>query len=41
MPAVSVPCGAAEDGLPAGLQLAAARGRDAFLLSVAAAYEEA
>jgi 2-dehydropantoate 2-reductase len=41
MPAVSVPCGPAEDGLPAGLQLAAARGRDAFLLSVAAAYEEA
>ena len=40
-PAVSVPCGPAEDGLPAGLQLAAARGRDAFLLSVAAAYEEA
>jgi 2-dehydropantoate 2-reductase len=41
MPAVSVPCGPAEDGLPAGLQLAAARGRDAFLLSVAAAHEEA
>ena len=41
LPAVSVPCGEAEDGLPAGLQLAAARGQDAFLLSVAAAYEEA
>jgi 2-dehydropantoate 2-reductase len=41
LPAVSVPCGEAEDGLPAGLQLAAARGRDALLLSVAAAYEEA
>ena len=41
LPAVSVPCGSAEDGLPAGLQLAAARGRDAFLLSVAAACEEA
>jgi 2-dehydropantoate 2-reductase len=41
VPAVSVPCGAAEDGLPAGLQLAAASGRDGFLLSVAAAYEEA
>jgi aspartyl-tRNA(Asn)/glutamyl-tRNA(Gln) amidotransferase subunit A len=41
VPAVSVPCGPAEDGLPAGLQLAAARGRDAFLLSVAAAHEEA
>jgi 2-dehydropantoate 2-reductase len=41
LPAVSVPCGPAEDGLPAGLQLAAARGRDGFLLSVAAAHEEA
>jgi len=41
LPAVSVPCGPAEDGLPAGLQLAAARGRDAFLLSVAVAHEEA
>jgi 2-dehydropantoate 2-reductase len=41
LPAVSLPCGEAEDGLPAGLQLAAAGGRDAFLLSVAAAYEEA
>jgi aspartyl-tRNA(Asn)/glutamyl-tRNA(Gln) amidotransferase subunit A len=40
-PAVSVPCGIAEGTLPAGLQLAAAHGRDAFLLAVARAYEEA
>ena len=39
-PAVSVPCGIAEGTLPAGLQLAAAVGNDAFLLSVARAYEE-
>jgi Asp-tRNA(Asn)/Glu-tRNA(Gln) amidotransferase A subunit family amidase len=35
MPAVSVPCGAGEDGLPVGLQLAAARDADALVLSVA------
>jgi aspartyl-tRNA(Asn)/glutamyl-tRNA(Gln) amidotransferase subunit A len=40
LPAVSVPCGPAEGPLPAGLQLAAARGEDALLLSVARAYEE-
>jgi 2-dehydropantoate 2-reductase len=40
VPAVSVPCGLAEGPLPAGLQLAAARGEDALLLSVAAVYEE-
>jgi 2-dehydropantoate 2-reductase len=40
LPAVSVPCGLAEGTLPAGLQLAAARGEDALLLSVARAYEE-
>ncbi len=41
VPAVSVPCGIAEGTLPAGLQLAAARGNDALLLSAAHAYEEA
>jgi aspartyl-tRNA(Asn)/glutamyl-tRNA(Gln) amidotransferase subunit A len=41
VPAVSVPCGIAEGTLPAGLQLAAAIGRDALVLSVARAYEEA
>ena len=40
MPAVSLPCGIAEGTLPAGLQLAAAFGEDALLLSVARAYEE-
>jgi aspartyl-tRNA(Asn)/glutamyl-tRNA(Gln) amidotransferase subunit A len=40
LPAVSVPCGIAEGTLPAGLQLAAARGADALLLSVARRYEE-
>jgi aspartyl-tRNA(Asn)/glutamyl-tRNA(Gln) amidotransferase subunit A len=35
VPAVSIPCGVAEEGLPASLQLAAPAGRDAYLLSVA------
>jgi 2-dehydropantoate 2-reductase len=39
-PAVSLPCGMAEDQLPAGLQLVAARGADAFLLSAAATQQE-
>jgi aspartyl-tRNA(Asn)/glutamyl-tRNA(Gln) amidotransferase subunit A len=38
-PAVTVPCGATADGLPIGLQLAAAFGQDAALLKVAAAVE--
>jgi len=40
VPAVSIPCGLAEGTLPAGLQLAAASGEDALLLSVARVYEE-
>jgi Asp-tRNA(Asn)/Glu-tRNA(Gln) amidotransferase A subunit family amidase len=40
VPAVSVPCGLAEGTLPAGLQLAAAFGEDALLLSVARVYEQ-
>jgi Asp-tRNA(Asn)/Glu-tRNA(Gln) amidotransferase A subunit family amidase len=40
VPAVSVPCGIAEGTLPAGLQLAAALGEDALLLSIAQTYEE-
>ena len=40
IPAVSLPCGLAEGTLPAGLQLAAAFGEDALLLSVARVYEE-
>jgi aspartyl-tRNA(Asn)/glutamyl-tRNA(Gln) amidotransferase subunit A len=40
LPAVSVPCGLAEDGLPAGLQIAAGWMRDFELLDFAAAYEQ-
>jgi 2-dehydropantoate 2-reductase len=40
IPAVSVPCGIAEESLPAGLQLAAAAGQDALVLSVAAELED-
>ena len=39
-PAISVPFGRTADGLPVGLQLVAAHGRDRFLLEVAAALEE-
>jgi amidase len=39
-PAVSVPFGTTSDGLPVGVQLVAAHGRDRFLLEVAAAVEE-
>jgi aspartyl-tRNA(Asn)/glutamyl-tRNA(Gln) amidotransferase subunit A len=38
LPAVSVPAGTAEDGLPAGLQIASAWGTDRRLLGIAAAY---
>ena len=38
-PALALPCGPAEDGLPASVQLAAPGGRDAFLLSVGAELE--
>jgi aspartyl-tRNA(Asn)/glutamyl-tRNA(Gln) amidotransferase subunit A len=41
IPAVSLPCGLAAGSLPAGLQLAASRGADALLLSIAARYEAA
>jgi aspartyl-tRNA(Asn)/glutamyl-tRNA(Gln) amidotransferase subunit A len=40
IPAITVPCGLV-DGLPAGLQLAAAAHRESLLLAVAAAYERA
>jgi 2-dehydropantoate 2-reductase len=40
IPAVTVPCGAAEDGLPAGLQLMSVADSEPLLLSVAAGYEE-
>jgi amidase len=40
-PAISVPAGTTPDGLPVGVQLVAAHGRDRFLLEVAAAFEAA
>ena len=39
LPAVSVPCGLAEDDLPAGLQIAGPVGADALVLSLADAFE--
>jgi aspartyl-tRNA(Asn)/glutamyl-tRNA(Gln) amidotransferase subunit A len=41
IPAISVPCGFTKDGLPIGLQLAAAPWREDLLLQVAYAYEQA
>lgn len=38
-PAISVPCGLTSAGLPAGLQIAAAPGRDELVLRLATAYE--
>jgi Asp-tRNA(Asn)/Glu-tRNA(Gln) amidotransferase A subunit family amidase len=38
-PAVSIPCGWTNDGLPLGLQLAGRRGADGLVLRVAAAIE--
>jgi len=40
-PAAALPCGPAEDGLPASVQLAAAVGQDALALGAAAALEGA
>ena len=39
LPAISVPCGLAEEGLPAGLQLAGRAGHDRDLLAMAAGIE--
>jgi aspartyl-tRNA(Asn)/glutamyl-tRNA(Gln) amidotransferase subunit A len=41
LPAISVPCGFGERGLPIGLQLAAAPFAEAMVLRVACAYEAA
>lgn len=38
-PAISVPCGFAEHGMPVGVQLAAARFDEALLLRIAHAYQ--
>lgn len=40
-PAVSVPCGLTSAGLPAGLQIVGAFGKDALVLRAAAAFEQA
>jgi aspartyl-tRNA(Asn)/glutamyl-tRNA(Gln) amidotransferase subunit A len=40
-PAAALPCGSAEDGLPASVQLAAPPGRDALVLGAAKALEQA
>ena len=40
-PALAMPCGTAEDGLPASVQLAAPTGGDAFVLGAGAALERA
>ncbi|BCB20662.1 amidase [Bosea sp. ANAM02] len=40
-PAVSVPCGLTKAGLPAGLQIIGAFGKDALVLRAAAAFEQA
>ncbi|MFW6091008.1 MAG: amidase [Actinomycetota bacterium] len=39
-PAVSVPCGVTPGGMPVGLQMASAPGRDDLVLRLAAAYEQ-
>ncbi len=40
-PAIVIPCGVTPEGLPVGLQLAAAPGKDSLLLAVAAVVERA
>jgi aspartyl-tRNA(Asn)/glutamyl-tRNA(Gln) amidotransferase subunit A len=40
-PALALPCGVAEDGLPASIQLAAPSGQDALVLAAGAALEQA
>lgn len=40
-PTISMPCGFTASGLPIGLQISAAPGRDALVLQIAHAYEQA
>ena len=41
LPAISIPCGFSENGLPIGLQIISGRDRDDFVLQVAATIEDA
>ena len=41
IPTISIPCGFTKDGMPIGLQLAAAPWRGIVLLQAAQAYEQA
>jgi amidase len=41
LPAISVPCGFTDDGLPIGLQIVGRRGRDLAVLRLAHAFEQA
>jgi aspartyl-tRNA(Asn)/glutamyl-tRNA(Gln) amidotransferase subunit A len=41
LPAISVPCGFTESGLPIGMQIAGAHWREDLVLRVAHAYEQA
>jgi amidase len=40
-PAISVPCGFTDEGLPVGLQIVGRRGDDAGVLRLARAFEDA
>lgn len=40
-PAIGIPCGFNEDGLPIGFQIAVGHGQDAAVLRAAAAFEAA